>query len=81
MPSVTFDAWMYAGATVLYVGLAMAVAMIYPFKKTDQSWKAFALGVTLPIVISGLASLQRGIIIEPRGKTIAGTFWDLISLF
>ena len=80
MPSLTFDPWMYLAATLLYVGLALVVGMIYPFKRKDAVWKAFALGVTLPIIVSGLASLQRGVVIAPRGKTIAGTLWDLISL-
>lgn len=81
MPSLTFDLWMYVVATILYIGLAAVVAMIYPFRKTDPTWKAFILGVTLPIVLSGLASVQHGVIIAPRGSSIEGSLLDMISLF
>lgn len=81
MPSLTFDPWMYLFASALYIVLATTVAMIYPFGRNGRSWKAFALGVTLPLVISGLASLQRGVVIAPRGETIEGTLWDILSLF
>jgi hypothetical protein len=81
MPSLTFDPWMYAGASALYVLLAATVAMIYPFGANQRPWKAFALGVGLPIAISGLASFQHGVVVAPRGHTIPGTLWDLISLF
>ena len=80
MPSLTFNPWMYVGASALYVLLAATVAMIYPFGRDRRSWKAFALGVSLPIVISGLASFQHGLVVAPRGHTIAGTFLDLIAL-
>lgn len=81
MPSLTFDPWMYIFASALYIVLAATVAMIYPFGRGVSSWKAFAVGVTLPLVISGLASLQRGVVIAPRGDTIEGTLWDILSLF
>ena len=80
MPSLTFDVWMYAGATALYLGLAAVVASIYPYGRNPSPWKAFALGVGLPVLISSLASLQHGTVISPRGEIIPGTFWDLLSL-
>jgi hypothetical protein len=81
MPSLTFDPWMYVFASALYMVLAATVAMIYPFGRGVSPWRAFAVGVTLPLLVSGLASLQRGVVIAPRGDTIEGTLWDLLSLF
>ena len=81
MPSLTFDPPMYMIATVLYVGLAAVVAGIYPYRNAPHSWKAFTLGVALPVVISAVASISRAHIVVPRGITISGSFHDLISLF
>jgi hypothetical protein len=81
MPSLTFDPYMYTIATVLYLGLAAIVSAIYPYKRKPYSWKAFGLGVALPVVISALASIDRATIIFPRGVSYPGSLHDLLALF
>ena len=82
MPAFTFSLWQYSVATALYVSLGSFVATIFPYRQKPSNWKAFCVGVALPTVISGIASLFRGQIIEPRGaEPIVGDLLDLISLF
>src|SRR5271167_3800778 len=59
MPSLSFDLSMYAAATLLYMGLAAVVGAIYPYRRKPYPWKAFTLGVALPIVVSAAASINR----------------------
>lgn len=81
MPALTFDVRQYAAATICYIGVAAVVATIYPFGGKPSKWKAFLLGVGLPLVVSGAATLSRGQVISPRGLPIKGTLLDLLSLF
>jgi hypothetical protein len=81
MPSLTFNPYMYLAATILYMGLAALVAGIYPYRREPYAWKAFSLGVALPVVISALASINRAQIVLPRGVTVPGSFHDLLAWF
>ena len=81
MPGFTFDPYMYVTATVLYVALAALVAGIYPYRREPHGWKAFSLGVALPVVISALASINRAQIVLPRGASVPGSFHDLFAWF
>jgi len=79
MPGLTFEIWQYCAAALFYMGLSAFVALIYPYKNPTY-WKAFSIGVLLPTVISGIASIGRPVTISPRGGFIPGTLLDLISL-
>ena len=79
MPSLTFHWGQYIGVTVLYIVLAAFVATIFPYGRQRKPWKAFGVGVSLPVIISGLASLGNNHVINPRGAELAGTFWDLLA--
>ena len=81
MEGVTFRPWQYAVASLLYFGLSALVASIFPYRGLATPWKAFAVGVALPVVISGAASLASGYPVAPRGGTVEGTLLDLIALF
>ncbi len=81
MPSLTFSLTQYVTVTGLYLLLAAIVATAFPYGKQPTRWKAFVLGVCLPVVISGLASLHKGIVVAPRGSQLAGSLWDLLALF
>lgn len=79
MPFLTFSLAQYAGATLLYLALAAALAVVFPFKGRPTPYKAFALGVALPLVIAALAALSRNPMSVPRGGPIPGEFLDLLS--
>lgn len=88
MPEVSFDIGMYLFATLFYVLLASFVSAIFPYKSLKKidaslSWKAFCVGVALPVIISGITSYIRSPLITSRGSPIdvEGTFLDIISLF
>jgi hypothetical protein len=81
MPSLTFEPSQYAIATALYIFLAAIVATIYPYRNRASTWKAFVVGVGLPTIMSGAMSLQGLIALSPRGQSIPGTVWDLVTLF
>jgi hypothetical protein len=81
MPGLSFDAQQYLIGMGIYLLLAAVIAPIFPYRGKPTEWKAFALGVTLPIVVAGLLSTQRQELIAPRGISIPGTLLDLMSLF
>jgi hypothetical protein len=82
MPDKHFDPWMYLAAMAMYVLLAAGVGTIFPYGKRVRPWQAFGVGVTLPILIAGLLSVQKGADITPRGgHSVSASFVDLISLF
>lgn len=81
MPDLQFSPMQYVLATVLYMVLAGVVAAIYPYRGRPSPWKAFGIGVALPLIVSALASTQRPGIISPRGFSVPGELIDLISLF
>ncbi|MBS0353066.1 MAG: hypothetical protein JSR83_04075 [Proteobacteria bacterium] len=81
MPGLHFEWQQYLLATTLYVILGGIVAMIFPHRGGATPWKAFSVGVALPVVLSALASTQRPEIISPRGSTIPAAFIDVISMF
>jgi len=81
MPGVTFHPWQYASVSLLYFSLSALVASIFPYRGAATPWKAFAVGVGLPVIISGAASLASGYPVAPRGGTIEGTLLDLIAFF
>ena len=85
VPHVEFDYTVVALGTALYVGLAGLVATIFPYKilpgeKGSLLWKAFGVGVCLPILVSTLASIGYQAPEATRG-TIAGALRDLIAMF
>lgn len=80
MPSLTFDPYLYAAATILYIGLGGLVAAIYPYRRPPHAWKAFSLGVALPTVISALASISRAQVLVAKGY-VPGSFRDLLAWF
>jgi len=79
MPNLTFSIAQYAAATLLYVGLAAALAIVFPYKGRPSPYKAFALGVALPLVIAGLATVTKAPTVVPRGVPIPGELLDLIA--
>jgi hypothetical protein len=82
MPEVHFHASTYLIATVMYVLLAAGVALIFPYGRKPKYWQAFALGVSLPIVVGALLSVGRANPIVPRGGAeLVGSLDQLISLF
>jgi hypothetical protein len=82
MPDTHFSAAMYLTATVLYMLLAVGVALIFPYGRKPRYWHAFALGVSLPIVVGALLSVGRANPIVPRGgASLIGSLDQLISLF
>ena len=80
-PSLAFNWLQYLLATLMYVSLAALVATIYPYGRHPTAWKAFAVGVGLPLLISGLATLGKPQVLVPRGEVLPGSFVDLIALF
>ena len=80
MPALTFDPYLYVAATVLYVALAAVVAAIYPYRREPHAWKAFGLGVALPVVISALATVSRSQILVAKGS-VPGSLHDLLAWF
>src|SRR5262249_46750365 len=81
MPYLTFDPYMYVAATILYIGLGALVAAIYPYRHGARAWKAFSLGVALPVVISALASVNRAQVLLPKGSGVPGSFHDFLAWF
>jgi hypothetical protein len=80
-PDLSFDTVQYAVATAIYVALAAFVAAIFPYGDKRSSWKAFAIGVGLPVVLSALATLGTGARISPRGfGALPGTLLDLMAM-
>lgn len=80
MPSVHFADWQYLAVTVIYLGLAALVAAIFPYLGGKTRWKAFSVGVGLPLIVSGLATFASGHPIEPMGgANIEGDLIDLIA--
>jgi hypothetical protein len=72
----------YFIATGIYVVMAATLAAVYPFRGPKTAWRGFAIGFTLPVVLSGLLSMQRGEVSIPKGGgTVAGTLLDLMSLW
>lgn len=80
MPSLSFSILQYSLATLLYVTLAALVAAIFPYGRAPKPWKAFAVGVALPVVVSSLAAAARDPVISPRGETLPGTLIDILSI-
>lgn len=80
MPDLTFSVAQYVGATVLYLGLAAALALVFPYRGRPSPYKAFAVGVALPLIVAALASVSRPTPVVPRGVVLPGEFLDLIAL-
>lgn len=81
MPSLTFSITQYVAASVLYVGLAVAVALVFPFGGRRSPYKAFALGVALPLIVAGFATLSRSPSVVSRGEPMPGRFVDLLAFW
>ncbi len=81
MSGLAFSWFQYGIATLLYVVLAAIVATIFPYKGKPSRWKAFVVGICLPVFISGIAYFGRAQLVSPRSGQIVGTLWDLLSLF
>ncbi|MEM7479597.1 MAG: hypothetical protein AAF481_00365 [Acidobacteriota bacterium] len=81
MPSFEFHLGQYVLATLVYLGLASVVAYIFPYRGARTPWKAFAVGFSLPVILAGLLSVQRGVVLTPRGTSLGGRLLDLMSLF
>jgi hypothetical protein len=86
MPQVTFSIPQYTFASILYLGLAGIVSLIFPYKTVFKSeanlpWKSFSIGFSLPLILSTIAALSRSQLIVPRGGSMSGTLHDLLALF
>jgi hypothetical protein len=82
MPSLEFSSIQFIVATLLYVGLAAVVSMIFPYRGQSSPWKAFSVGFCLPVILSGLLSIQRDPLLTPKGGAkIPGTLTDIMSLY
>jgi hypothetical protein len=80
-PGLSFVTWQYIVASLLYLGLAATVAVIFPYGRKPTNAKAFGVGFALPTAISVLTSFLHGRTIAPRTGQVPGTLLDLISLF
>ena len=80
MPHLTFSVAQYASASILYMTLAAFVAVILPYKGGATRWKAFAVGVALPLVISTAASFVNETPVSPRGLALPGSLLDLLAI-
>src|SRR5262245_45426568 len=78
-----FEWHQYVLATAIYVLVAGLVASIFPYGKEKSEWKAFAVGVCLPVLISGLLSTAKADAntLSPRGLVeIPGRLSELMAL-
>ncbi len=80
MPSLSFDWAQYALASIVYVSVAAVVAAILPYRGRPTPWKAFGVGVALPLLVAGAASIAASPPLVPRGEIVAGTLLDLLAL-
>ena len=85
-PLISFEPWQYLTVTAFYLLVAGVAATIFPYGKHVTPWKAFAVGVALPVIVSGLASIPSGItpVTTPPtrgGVPVPGTLYDLFALF
>jgi hypothetical protein len=81
-PALAFDPWQYAVALLVYVLLAAIVAAIFPYRGGARNWKAFAVGVTLPVIVAGLLAIPLAAVPMPRGVDgLPGSVLDLMALF
>lgn len=80
-PGITFSLVQYVLATILYLSLSALVAAIFPYRGRPTPWKAFVVGVALPVIISAAAALKSGYNVAPRGGTVEGDFLQLIALW
>ena len=67
--------------TVVYLALAAVVAIIFPYPGRLTRWKPFAVGVSLPSVISGAASALQGYSLSLRGGGTDEGILGLIAFF
>jgi peptidoglycan/LPS O-acetylase OafA/YrhL len=81
MPDTYFSVAQYSIATALYMALAGVVATIFPYRGRATSWKAFVVGVSLPLIVSAVVSTQRPAMVSPRGFPVPGELIDLLSMF
>ena len=82
MENLTFHFWQYVFVSLFYFSLAGLVAGIFPYGNRPTLWKAFSLGIALPLIISTAATFFTGHEIVPRGGgDIQGRIIDLLALF
>ena len=55
-PLLTFESWQVIFVTLVYAVTAGAVAQIFPYPGERTAWKSLAVGLTLPVIISGVIS-------------------------
>ena len=63
VPTLEFTTSQFIVATLFYMGTAGIVAKIYPYRtQTPKKWDFFAVGLVLPVILSGLiAAAERTI--------------------
>jgi len=80
-PQLDFSLGQYFAATAIYMALAAAVAIIFPYKGKKEPWKAFAVGVALTPLIAALLAVHPDQHITTRGaEALQGTLRQLMAL-
>jgi hypothetical protein len=87
-----FDDWQYFALTGVYVFSAAVVAAVYPYRRAPSPWKAIIIGISLPVIVSSVATTgsfllpeQDNVFVsrggEPSLPAQSGSFLDLLSYF
>ena len=80
MGGLHFELGQYLLVTLVYAAVAGFVAAIYPYSGTATRWRAFQIGIGVPVVVGVGTTFMRDREIE-RGLDSAGSLIDLLSLF
>lgn len=73
-PLLTFNTLQYVLAVLTWAIVAGLVARIAPFKfGKDARWNAFVIGLTLPIILSGLVSVVQRTVDPSMGLKTRGS--------
>ncbi len=71
-PDLPFDDWHYVALTVLYMGGAAVVASVFPYRKGPSPWKAIVVGISLPVIVSSIATTAKAVIEESTNQIFIG---------
>lgn len=81
VPPLELPGWQYLAATLLYIGVAVVLGAIYPYRPQPSAWKGFGIGVGTPVILSALVSVVKPASLAPRGLEVPPDWWDLLALW